>query len=91
MTNEEFQMIAVVLASGGQVVIDKQHKAEAVCKRLQIDHRKATGETVLTVANLDDYGQCPHCRGKVVQRERRLNGNDTCENGHVYPSRASYN
>lgn len=27
--------------------------------------------------------------GKTISRERRLNGNDTCENGHVYPSRMS--
>jgi hypothetical protein len=43
----------------------------------------------LTVVNCDDYGRCPHCRGRVVERERRLNGNDKCENGHIYPSRAS--
>jgi len=35
------------------------------------------------------YGVCPHCGGVVQERERRLNGNDTCENGHVYPSRLS--
>ncbi len=35
------------------------------------------------------YGRCPHCDGDVKQRERRPNGNDTCENGHVYPSRLS--
>lgn len=29
---------------------------------------------------------CPKCGGKMVSRERRKNGNDTCENGHVYPS-----
>jgi hypothetical protein len=33
------------------------------------------------------YGFCPIC-GKIgVQRERRSDGNDKCENGHVYPSR----
>lgn len=35
------------------------------------------------------YGKCPKCGGKGVTRERRLNGNTTCENGHVYPSRLS--
>lgn len=33
------------------------------------------------------YGYCPHCHGVATKRERRPNGNDTCENGHVYPSR----
>jgi hypothetical protein len=37
----------------------------------------------------DEYGRCPFCGGKCDTRERRLNGNDTCENGHVYPSRAA--
>lgn len=33
------------------------------------------------------YGFCPHCGAEVATRERRLNGNDTCRGGHVYPSR----
>ncbi len=33
------------------------------------------------------YGFCPKCGKPGVSRERRLNGNDTCEAGHVYPSR----
>lgn len=32
------------------------------------------------------YGRCPACGGKGVQRERRPDGNDTCENGHIYPT-----
>ena len=35
------------------------------------------------------YGFCPICGGEGVQRERRLNGNDKCENGHTYPSRSA--
>lgn len=38
---------------------------------------------------LSPYGFCPHCAGKAVSRERRPDGNDTCVNGHVYPSRAA--
>ena len=34
-------------------------------------------------------GYCPQCGGVGVQRERRIGGNDTCENGHVYPSHLS--
>jgi len=37
--------------------------------------------------NRDSYGRCPKCKGKVVSRERRLNGNDRCENGCEYPSK----
>lgn len=33
------------------------------------------------------YGFCPICGAPGVSRERRPNGNDTCQNGHVYPSR----
>lgn len=33
------------------------------------------------------YGRCPECGGRGVSRERRPNGNDTCENWHTYPSR----
>lgn len=33
-----------------------------------------------------NYGYCPTCGAPGVERERRLNGNDTCTNGHVYPS-----
>lgn len=33
------------------------------------------------------YGRCPHCGADGKTRERRPDGNDTCANGHVYPSR----
>jgi hypothetical protein len=39
--------------------------------------------------SLRHYGTCPHCGAWVVNRERRLDGNDTCENGHVFPSKAT--
>ena len=32
------------------------------------------------------YGYCPLCGAPGVSRERRLNGNDNCKNGHEYPS-----
>jgi hypothetical protein len=32
------------------------------------------------------YGYCPTCGAEGVSRERRINGNDTCKNGCVYPS-----
>lgn len=32
------------------------------------------------------YGYCPRCGAPGKNRERRPNGNDTCERGCVYPS-----
>lgn len=32
------------------------------------------------------YGLCPACGAAGAERERRPNGNDTCVNGHTYPS-----
>ncbi len=32
------------------------------------------------------YGYCPECSANGEVRERRLNGNDKCSNGHTYPS-----
>ena len=32
---------------------------------------------------------CPKCGAKGVSRERCPDGNDTCENGHKYPSKYS--
>jgi len=49
---------------------------------------------VATMTNLEarsPYGYCPHCHKPGVSRERRINGNDTCESGHVYPSQTSIN
>ena len=37
-----------------------------------------------------EYGKCPKCGGGIAWRERRLNGNDGCENGHVFPSIKAY-
>lgn len=43
-------------------------------------------ERIITPASLPPYGYCPHCGKPGIERERRLNGNDKCEGGHVYPS-----
>lgn len=34
----------------------------------------------------DTYGTCPICGAPGVHRERRVNGDDWCAGGHVYPS-----
>ena len=38
---------------------------------------------------MKNYGLCPICGTAGVSRERRLNGNDTCENGHTYPTQSA--
>lgn len=35
------------------------------------------------------YGNCPFCGKPGMERERRVDGNTKCEDGHVYPSSAS--
>jgi hypothetical protein len=35
---------------------------------------------------MSNYGLCPQCGKEGHSRERRLNGNDGCVNGHTYPS-----
>lgn len=35
---------------------------------------------------LFSYGNCPTCGAPGISRERSPNGNDTCTNGHIYPS-----
>lgn len=35
------------------------------------------------------YGFCPTCKAPGKARERRLDGNDVCENGHKYPSKSA--
>ena len=37
------------------------------------------------------YGFCPQCRAPGANRERRINGNDVCANGHIYPSKNARN
>lgn len=35
----------------------------------------------------DSLGYCPVCGARGEKRERRMNGDDICEQGHKYPSR----
>lgn len=35
------------------------------------------------------YGYCPICGAETESRERKFDGNDTCFNGHIYPSKSS--
>ncbi len=38
------------------------------------------------MSNPAPYGFCPQCGAAGLFRERRPNGDDTCDNGHKYPS-----
>lgn len=38
---------------------------------------------------MSEYGYCPECGMRGIERERRPNGNDKCSRGHVYPSRSA--
>jgi len=51
-----------------------------------IELKRFIDEIAGTVA---PYGYCPHCLKPGVSRERRPDGNDTCQSGHVYPSRCA--
>ena len=48
---------------------------------------ETTDSPVSTTAVSSAYGNCPYCGAHGISRERRPNGNDECENSHVYPSR----
>lgn len=67
-------------------------KAEYVIANLRhaLAPPAASGETQENVTVKEDisdqYGRCPYCGAKCALRERRPFGNDTCVNGHVYPS-----
>jgi hypothetical protein len=39
------------------------------------------------MTNPTEYDLCPTCGAPGISRERRIDGNDRCKNGHVYPSR----
>lgn len=55
------------------------HTAIIECKQRFSVHSKPKGKSI--------YGFCPICGGMGMARERRLNGNDICVNGHKYPSK----
>lgn len=56
-------------------------QAVAICS--SVYDRRAEGK------ELSEYGQCPTCGADGNMRERRINGNDICVNGHTYPSAKS--
>lgn len=57
---------------------DLEALAKAMGKRLVDDDRGNESAP---------YGYCPICGYLGQQRERRIDGNDKCINGHTYPSK----
>lgn len=45
------------------------------------------GAVPVTPADDSPYGYCPICNAPGENRERRIDGNDRCKNGHCYPSK----
>ncbi len=63
-------------------MIDPSRKAEYEAKKKALDEE-------YSVKKSDNYGYCPHCSKPGVFRERRPNGNDKCQDGHIYPTSAA--
>jgi hypothetical protein len=58
-------------------------QAKSICSSIYDDRSKGVAES--------DYGRCPECGSAGAMRERRINGNDICINGHAYPSATAIN
>lgn len=55
----------------------------------EIENTRTRDRVPVVVESDNPYGLCPHCGAEIVKRERRINGNDTCKSGHVFPSASS--
>ena len=72
----------VYLRAAGQVELSRSAQGFAFEILRLIRGRDAAKEPNMAVG----YGFCPVCGASGVARARHLNGNDTCERGHTYPS-----
>jgi DNA repair exonuclease SbcCD ATPase subunit len=55
--------------------------------KLHRKQQKQRSNIMTEQTKLGVYGYCPVCGGFGLARERRINGNDKCVNGHTYPSK----
>lgn len=53
-------------------------QAVAICSSMYDDKAKGVAEST--------YGRCPECGSAGAMRERRIDGDDICINGHKYAS-----
>lgn len=68
---------------------DGKSLAEPIALRLKslIVPSKKLVFPVSVKSDSSPYGYCPVCGASGKMRERRMDGNDTCTNGHTYPSK----
>lgn len=73
--------------------VEARRKAYAAYTRVRASAKERAwqwgGDDVVKPEPPGAYGYCPLCGAPGVSRERRPAGNDTCGNGHTYPSRMS--
>lgn len=75
---EQFSQRVFALGPTGFFLVKKVNKAWQMFS--------ATLAEQVTTPATSVYGYCPHCYSPGVSREKRPNGNDTCQAGHTYPS-----
>ena len=64
-------------------------KGKQAATRNEIQTNASTVAKDVGDSEENPYGYCPVCGAPGELRERRPNGNDTCTNGHEYPSRSA--
>lgn len=80
--------IAELMRIGNSVVVMKGAHQVLVQDVVRQEDIQLT-QGVPQVVDLPAFGYCPTCGAPGVGRERRPDGNDTCQNGHEYPSSQS--
>lgn len=62
------------------VMKENNNKTQSIviCSSMYDDKTKGIAES--------EYGRCPKCGSAGALRERRINGDDICMNGHKYAS-----
>jgi 7-cyano-7-deazaguanine synthase len=64
-------------------------KCGSCTERLEAFKNEGVDDPIFYLRPNPIYGYCPACGSEGVFRERRLDGNDKCKNGHTYPSRTA--
>lgn len=62
---------------------------EFMCSEAKVDLEKSEPLNAAQDGAKAPYGYCPICNDIGTAREKRLNGNDICIQGHSYPSASS--
>lgn len=71
-----------LIGSDGELYDSMYEKIAALC-----EHYLSTAPAPAVAEPVAVYGYCPYCGARGIMRERRPNGDDRCENKHIYPSR----